>query len=148
MFVYYCRNVSHRSSVRRLPEPWVHMPFEYVIDHVVVLMLTLLLGRICSFVRPHSLKSHLTSLHNVDSSWCVYSLMELFFFGSAKHLSILASASRSLVYFLGGGVFLKFAIHFSTSSFYEACSSASVFSYDRRGQMLLNGDEVFFFCEN
>jgi hypothetical protein len=57
-------------------------------------------------------------------------------------------ASRSLADFLGVGVFLKLAIHFSTSSFVEACSSESVFSYDRRGRRLLNGDEVVFFCEN
>jgi hypothetical protein len=133
VFVYYCRNISHQPSVHLLPKHWVHMPFESLIDHVVILMITLLLGRICSFVRPHSLKSHLISLHNADSSWCVYSLTTLAFFGSVKHLSILPSASGSSTDFLGVAVFLKLAIHFSTSSLIEASSSTLVFSYDRRG---------------
>jgi hypothetical protein len=62
MFVYYCQKVPLQPSVRLLPKPWAHMPFESSIDHVVVLMITLLLGRICSVVHPHSLKSHLTSI--------------------------------------------------------------------------------------
>jgi hypothetical protein len=89
MFVYY----SHQQSVRLLLKPWVHMSFESLIDHVVVLMLALLLGRICSFVHLHSLKSHLTSLHNADSSWCVYSLMALAFMALSN---ILASYLRLL----------------------------------------------------
>jgi hypothetical protein len=89
MFVYY----SHQQSVRLLLKPWVHMSFESLIDHVVVLMLALLLGRICSFVHLYSLKSYLTSLHNVDSSWCVYSLMALAFMALPN---ILASYLRLL----------------------------------------------------
>jgi hypothetical protein len=61
--------------------------------HVVVLMLTLLLGRICSFICPHSLKSHLTSLQNAYLSWCVYSLMSLAFLALPN---ILASYLRLL----------------------------------------------------
>jgi hypothetical protein len=76
-----------------LPKPSAHMPFESLIDHVVIVMITLLLGRICSFIRPHSLKSHLTSLHNVDSSWCIYSLIVLAFFALPN---ILASYLRLL----------------------------------------------------
>jgi hypothetical protein len=45
------------------------------------------------------------------------------FFGFAKDLSILRSASSSLADFFGGGAFLKPAIHFSTSALAEACSS-------------------------
>jgi hypothetical protein len=36
---------------------------------------------------------------------------------------------------------------FWTSSLIEASSSASVFSYDRGGWSLLNGDEIVFFCD-
>jgi hypothetical protein len=97
MFVYYCRNVSHRPSVRLLPKLWAHMPFESSIAHVVVLMITLLLGRICSFVRTHSLKSLLISLHNADLSWCVYSLTALAFLALPN---ILASYLQLIMFFL------------------------------------------------
>jgi hypothetical protein len=67
------------------------------------------------------------------------------FFGSVKDLSILRLSSSSLADFFRGGAFLKPSIHFSTSALAEASSSTSVFSYDRRAQSLLNGDEIVFF---
>jgi hypothetical protein len=127
VFVYYCRNVSHQSSVCLLLNPWAHMPFESSIDHVLVLKITLLLGRICSIVRLHSLTSHLTSLQNADSSWCIYSMTALAFLALPD---ILTLTYRSSTNFLGVGGFLKLIIHFSTSSLIEPSSSASVFSYD------------------
>jgi hypothetical protein len=142
VFVYYYQNVSHRPLVHLLPKPWAHMPFESLIDHVVVLMLTLFLGKIFSFVRPHSLKSHLISLYNADSSLCIYSLTALAFLALPN---ILASTSRSLANFLGVGVFFKLAIHLSTLSLIEAYSFTLVFSYDRIGRRILNGDELIFF---
>jgi hypothetical protein len=54
-------------------------------------------------------------------------------------------ASSSLGDFFGGGAFLTLAIHFSTLALVEASSSASVFSYNRGAQSLLNGDEIDFF---
>jgi hypothetical protein len=87
-------------------------------------------------------------LHNADSTLCIYSLTAMAFFGSAKDLSILCSASSSLANFFGGGAFLKPAIHFSTSALAEPSSSASVFLYDRGAQSLLNGDEIDFFLHH
>jgi hypothetical protein len=53
--------------------------------------------------------------------------------------------SSFLADFIGGGTFLRLAIHFSTSSLTEASSSKSIFSYDRGGRSFLNGDKIAFF---
>jgi hypothetical protein len=67
------------------------MPFESLIDHVVVLMITLLLGRIWACVRPHSLKSRDAKL----SSWAA---TELSLVVAAAELSlVVAVAELSLV---------------------------------------------------